>query len=166
MFVTKMSLPRRMFLRGMGVTLALPLLESMVPALTATAKTAANPQRRFGAIFVPLGERPGFWTPKTAGENFEFTPILKPLETVPRSHHGRIGTLRPARRPRDDRGGVAERHDPEADHRGRRAQRHDDRSGHRQGDRPATPCIRQSSSRPRTSPATSAAATRSTPAPT
>src|SRR5204863_9155150 len=53
---------------------------SMVPALTATAKTAANPQRRFGAIFVPLGERPGFWTPKTVGENFEFTPILKPLE--------------------------------------------------------------------------------------
>ena len=80
MFITKLSLPRRTFLRGMGVTLALPLLESMVPALTATAKTAANPQRRFGAIFVPLGERPGFWTPKTVGANFEFTPILKPLE--------------------------------------------------------------------------------------
>ncbi len=80
MFITKMSLPRRTFLRGMGVTLALPLLESMVPALTATAKTAANPQRRFGAIFVPLGERPGYWTPKTVGQNFEFTPILKPLE--------------------------------------------------------------------------------------
>src|SRR5262252_1601862 len=80
MFITKMSLPRRTFLRGMGVTLALPLLESMVPALTATAKTAANPQRRFGAIFVPLGERPGYWTPKTVGQNFDFTPILKPLE--------------------------------------------------------------------------------------
>jgi hypothetical protein len=80
MFITKMSLPRRTFLRGMGVTLALPLLESMVPALTATAKTAANPQRRFGAIFVPLGERPGFWTPKSVGENFEFNAILKPLE--------------------------------------------------------------------------------------
>ena len=82
MFITKMSLPRRTFLRGVGVTLALPLLESMVPALTAVAKTAAapNPARRFGAIFVPLGERPGFWTPKTVGSNFEFTPILKPLE--------------------------------------------------------------------------------------
>src|SRR5436309_3748718 len=80
MFISKMSLPRRTFLRGMGVTLALPLLESMVPALTATAKTAANPQRRFGAIFVPLGERPGYWTPKTVGSNFEFSPILKPLE--------------------------------------------------------------------------------------
>jgi hypothetical protein len=80
MFITKMSLPRRTFLRGMGVTLALPLLESMVPAFTATAKSAANPVRRFGAIFVPLGERPGYWTPKTVGENFDFTPILKPLE--------------------------------------------------------------------------------------
>jgi hypothetical protein len=80
MFITKMSLPRRTFLRGMGVTLALPLLESMVPALTATAKTAANPQSRFGAVFVPLGERPGFWTPKTVGAGFDFTPILKPLE--------------------------------------------------------------------------------------
>jgi hypothetical protein len=80
MFITKMSLPRRTFLRGMGVTLALPLLESMVPALTATAKTAANPQRRFGVVFVPLGERPGYWTPKNVGENFEFNTILKPLE--------------------------------------------------------------------------------------
>ena len=80
MFITRMSLPRRTFLRGMGVTLALPLLESMVPALTAAAKTAANPARRFGVVFVPLGERPGYWTPKTVGENFEFTPILKPLE--------------------------------------------------------------------------------------
>src|SRR6185436_1286092 len=82
MFITKMSLPRRTFLRGMGVTLALPLLESMVPALTAMAKTAAapNPARRFGAIFVPLGERPGFWTPKTVGENFEFNTIMKPVE--------------------------------------------------------------------------------------
>jgi hypothetical protein len=80
MFITKMSLPRRTFLRGVGVTLALPLLESMVPAFTAIAKTAANPTRRFGAIFVPLGERPGFWTPKTVGADFEFSPILKPLE--------------------------------------------------------------------------------------
>jgi hypothetical protein len=82
MFITKLSLPRRTFLRGMGVTLALPLLESMVPALTAMAKTAAapDPTRRFGAIFVPLGERPGFWTPKTVGADFEFMPILKPIE--------------------------------------------------------------------------------------
>src|SRR6266853_4394142 len=80
MFITKMSLPRRTFLHGMGVTLALPLLESMTPALTATAKTAANPQRRFGAIYVPLGERPGFWTPTVSSGGLELSPILKPLE--------------------------------------------------------------------------------------
>src|SRR5256712_2097803 len=64
----------------MGATLALPLLDAMVPALTAVAQTAAAPVTRFGAVFVPLGERPGYWTPKTAGPDFEFTPILKPLE--------------------------------------------------------------------------------------
>src|SRR5688572_26080428 len=80
MFVSKKALPRRTVLRGMGAALALPLLDAMVPALTATAKTAANPPKRFGAVFVPLGERPGFWTPATEGSNFEFTPILKPIE--------------------------------------------------------------------------------------
>ena len=80
MFVTRKSLPRRTILRGMGVTLALPLLDAMVPALTATAQTAANPRRRFGAVFVPHGERPGYWTPATTGPGFELTPILKPLQ--------------------------------------------------------------------------------------
>jgi len=80
MFIDKKALPRRTVLRGIGATLALPLLDAMVPALTASAQTAANPPRRFGAVFVPLGERPGFWTPATVGSNFEFTPILKPLE--------------------------------------------------------------------------------------
>jgi hypothetical protein len=80
MFITKISVPRRTFLRGMGVTVALPLLESMVPAFTAVGKTAANPPSRFGAIFVPLGERPGYWTPETVGADFQFSPILKPLE--------------------------------------------------------------------------------------
>ena len=58
MFITKQSLPRRTFLRGLGATLALPLLDAMVPALTPTAQTAAAPTRRFGAVFVPMGERP------------------------------------------------------------------------------------------------------------
>jgi hypothetical protein len=80
MFITKKSLSRRTILRGAGVALALPLLDSMVPAFTALAQTPAKPLRRFGAIFVPLGERPGYWTPKQTGENFEFSPILKPLE--------------------------------------------------------------------------------------
>src|SRR5215510_14003700 len=65
---------------GIGATVALPFLESMVPALTPIAKTAANPLTRFGVVFVPLGERPGYWTPTQAGSDFELTPILKPLE--------------------------------------------------------------------------------------
>jgi hypothetical protein len=80
MFNTKKSLSRRTLLRGAGTLMALPLLDSMIPASTALAATAANPVRRFGAIFVPLGERPGYWTPKTEGENFEFNTIMKPLE--------------------------------------------------------------------------------------
>jgi hypothetical protein len=76
----KLSLSRRTVLRGMGATLALPLLDAMVPALSVTAKTAANPTRRFGAIFIPLGERPGYWTPAQVGAGFEMSTILKPLE--------------------------------------------------------------------------------------
>jgi hypothetical protein len=78
MFLSRMSLPRRAFLRGAGVTLALPLLDAMVPALTAQA--VATGPKRFGAVFVPLGERPGYWTPDTTGPNFQFSPILKPIE--------------------------------------------------------------------------------------
>jgi Protein of unknown function (DUF1552) len=80
MFISKTKLSRRMVLRGVGAALGLPLLEAMIPALTPVVKTAGNPVKRFGAIFVPLGERPGYWTPKTVGSNFEFSPILKPLE--------------------------------------------------------------------------------------
>jgi hypothetical protein len=80
MFISKMSLSRRTVLRGMGATIALPFLESMAPAFTATVKTAANPQRRFGAIYVPLGERPGSWTPTLSTGGLELSPILKPLE--------------------------------------------------------------------------------------
>jgi hypothetical protein len=80
MFVTKMSLPRRTFLRGMGATIALPFLESMVPAFTALAKTAANPPLRFGAIYFPNGATMKHWMPTTTGSDFELTPILKPLD--------------------------------------------------------------------------------------
>src|SRR5262245_2011853 len=82
MFITKSHLSRRSMLRGMGAAMALPFLEAMLPALTPVAKAAANPkQRRFGIGMVPLGERPGYWTPKGVGANFEFSPILKPLES-------------------------------------------------------------------------------------
>ena len=62
MFITKKHLPRRTFLKGAGVTLALPLLESMVPAATAFAQTvAAQRPTRFMGIFFPHGMAPGYW---------------------------------------------------------------------------------------------------------
>jgi hypothetical protein len=82
MFITKKGLDRRTMLRGMGATLALPLLDSMVPALTPVVRTAANPTRRLGIVFFPLGWRPGYWVPPTAGADFEFLPIMKPLEPL------------------------------------------------------------------------------------
>ena len=79
MFITRMSLPRRTFLRGVGATLALPLLDAMVPALSAAAKTAASPARRLGVIYVPNGMAMQYWTPPTEGSAFELTPVLQPL---------------------------------------------------------------------------------------
>jgi hypothetical protein len=81
-FITKKYLPRRTFLRGMGVTLALPLLDSMVPAQTPLAKTAATPQSRFCGIYIPHGATMDKWTPAQEGSSFEFTPSLKPLEKL------------------------------------------------------------------------------------
>src|SRR5687767_5838499 len=80
MFVTKKHLPRRSFLRGMGVSLALPLLDSMIPARTLLAQTAARPVTRRGFVYFPHGAVMRSWTPAAEGANFEFTPILKPLE--------------------------------------------------------------------------------------
>src|SRR5262245_47120886 len=82
MFISKVSLPRRTFLRGMGATVALPLLEAMVPAATAIAKTAASPKMRFGAVYIPHGAIMDQYRPKAEGVGFEFTPILKPLEPL------------------------------------------------------------------------------------
>ena len=67
-------------LRGLGVSLALPLLESMVPAMTALAQTAARPVRRLGVVYVPNGMAMEYWTPASQGATFELTPILRPLE--------------------------------------------------------------------------------------
>jgi uncharacterized protein DUF1552 len=80
MFVTRMSLPRRTFLRGLGVTVALPLLDAMVPALSAMANTPATIKRRLGFVYVPNGVNPLKWTPEGVGEEFAFSPILAPLE--------------------------------------------------------------------------------------
>ena len=80
MMITKMSLPRRTFLRGIGATVALPLLDAMVPAASAMARTAANPVRRFTSIYIPNGAYHAMWTPEGEGTDFTFSPTLKPLE--------------------------------------------------------------------------------------
>ena len=80
MFIHKIALSRRTFLHGMGVTLGLPLLEAMVPALTASAATPAAPVRRLGFVYIPHGVIMDQWTPASEGPDFVFTPILKPLE--------------------------------------------------------------------------------------
>jgi hypothetical protein len=66
-------------LRGIGTALALPLLDAMVPALSAIQKTAANPVRRLGVVYVPNGMAMEYWTPAAVGAGFQFTPILQPL---------------------------------------------------------------------------------------
>ncbi len=79
MIITKKALPRRTVLRGLGATVALPLLDGMVPALTAIAKTAAQPKPRLGVVYVPHGAVMNNWTPTLEGTAFDFTPILQPL---------------------------------------------------------------------------------------
>ena len=76
MIITKKSLPRRTFLQGMGVTFALPLLDAMTPAMS----TGMKPVVRLGFVYVPNGAIMNQWTPATTGVDFQFTPILKPLE--------------------------------------------------------------------------------------
>jgi len=78
-FITKKHLSRRTFIRGMGVTMSLPFLESMVPAQTPLAKTAANPQIRLGLCFMPHGAVMANWTPAEEGP-LKLSPILAPLE--------------------------------------------------------------------------------------
>ena len=80
MFNTRKHVPRRTFLRGMGVTVAMPLLDAMVPASTALARTAARPVPRFAGVWHPHGASPGYWSPLRAGRDFDFSFITKPLE--------------------------------------------------------------------------------------
>jgi hypothetical protein len=81
MIITKKALPRRTFLKGMQATLALPLLDAMIPAATALAKTPAKPVARLGFVFIPMGCDRARWTPP--GETLsELSPILAPLEPV------------------------------------------------------------------------------------
>jgi uncharacterized protein DUF1552 len=82
MIITKKALPRRTFLRGMGASLALPLLDAMVPSMTALAKTAADPVRRLGFIYIPMGCDIGRWTPPGEGKLTELSPTLQSLAPV------------------------------------------------------------------------------------
>ncbi len=82
MFLTKKHLSRRTVLKGAGASIALPLLDAMIPAGTALANTAAVPKPRMGFIYFPHGAVQQFWTPTTTGADFELSPILKPLQPV------------------------------------------------------------------------------------
>ncbi len=73
----KKSIPRRTFLRGLGATVALPLLDGMVPAFAGPLDTAAEPALRVGYVYLPNGIMRNEWLPKTVGKNFELTPVLK-----------------------------------------------------------------------------------------
>jgi hypothetical protein len=91
MIITKKAMPRRTFLRAVGATMALPLLEAMVPAATPLAKTAANPVRRLGFVFMPMGCDITRWTPP--GDNLDqLSPILSSLAPV-REHVTAITNL-------------------------------------------------------------------------
>src|SRR2546426_9036130 len=96
MIITKKALPRRTFLRGVGTTLALPLLDAMVPSMTALAATPANPVRRLGFVYIPMGAHIPQWTPPGSvggsgarassgggsGPLGELSPILRSLAPV------------------------------------------------------------------------------------
>ncbi len=85
MFITKKYLSRRTLLRGMGVSMALPLLDSMIPAQTALKNTAANPRPRVGFVYVPHGAIMDKWTPAKEGSGFRVHPrSWKAAGAVPR----------------------------------------------------------------------------------
>ena len=79
MIALRKSIPRRTVLRGLGASLALPLLDGMIPALTARAQTAAAPVHRFGVVYVPNGMVMENYTPATEGPSFELSPTLQAL---------------------------------------------------------------------------------------
>src|SRR6476469_6052545 len=82
MFITSKTIPRRTFLKGAQAALALPLLDAMIPAATAWAKTPAKPVPRLGFVFIPMGCDQTRWTPPGEAMLAELSPILSPLEPV------------------------------------------------------------------------------------
>jgi len=102
-FLTRQHLSRRTFLNGMGVTVALPLLESMFPAGTALAQTAGRPRTRLSCIYVPHGATMDKWTPAADGAGFELSEILQPLKPF----HDRINIISDLSHPQAYGGGSA-----------------------------------------------------------
>ena len=143
------ALPRRTFLRGLGATLALPLLDSMAPARPRSRAPA--PPIRLGYVYTPNGiigacdksPRPFMWTPKTAGANFEFSPTMKALEPFRDQINvfsglaqvNGPGARRRPGRPRARDGDVPDRRPPEEDRRRRYPPRHLRRSDRGEGAR-------------------------------
>ncbi|MBC7928179.1 MAG: DUF1552 domain-containing protein [Bryobacteraceae bacterium] len=82
MIITKKSLPRRTFLQGIGAAVALPLLDAMVPSMTALAATPGNPVRRLGFVYMPMGAHIPAWTPPGNGPLSELSPSLRSLASV------------------------------------------------------------------------------------
>jgi len=82
MMITKKALPRRLFLRGMGASLALPLLDAMIPSMTALAQTAAVPVKRLGFVYMPMGCDIHRWTPASEGTLEQLSPALMSLTPV------------------------------------------------------------------------------------
>ena len=78
-FLAGKSLPRRTVLRGLGATVALPLLDAMLPPFSLRGATAGKPVHRFQTFYVPNGMAMEYWSPKGEGSGFELTPILEPL---------------------------------------------------------------------------------------
>ncbi len=74
-----MALPRRTFLRGLGTTMALPLLDAMFPAMSAFAASPASKVKRLGYVYIPMGMNAARWTPQGEGRISELSPSLMPL---------------------------------------------------------------------------------------
>ncbi len=79
MIISKIALPRRTFLRGLGAAIALPVLDAMVPAMSVVAQTAANPSRRLAYVYIPMGMNPAQWMPGAVGRLTELSPTLSSL---------------------------------------------------------------------------------------
>ena len=96
MIISRRAIPRRTMLRGMGAMLALPLLDSMVPALSALQKTAGKPVNRFGVFYVPNGMIMKNYLPTAVGANYELTPTLSALAPYRDEHARRQRAQQPA----------------------------------------------------------------------